>query len=79
VTSLPLAWRVASAREHESLPSRPCSTRSHARGFKPATAALDMGYDVNPVYDACHERGIVPVIPLRKTIAVKRGEHGAPL
>ena len=33
---------------------------------------------MNPVYDACHERGVVPVIPLRKTIAVKRGEHGAP-
>src|SRR5438876_8278080 len=29
-------------------------------------------------YDACQARGIVPVIPLRKTTAVKRGEHGAP-
>jgi hypothetical protein len=78
VTGLPFAWRVASAREHESLSVPALLDRIQARGFKPETAALDMGYDVNHVYDACHERGVLPVIPLRKTVAVKRGEHGAP-
>jgi len=78
LTGLPLAWEVKSAREHESLSVPALLDALGARGFAPRTAALDMGYDVNPVYDACQARGIVPVIPLRKTIAVKRGEHGAP-
>jgi hypothetical protein len=30
------------------------------------------------VYDACTERGIVPIIPVKETHAVKRGEHRAP-
>ena len=77
-TGLPLAWRVASAREHESQSVTPLFDTIRARGFASETAALDMGYDVTPVYDACAERGIVPIIPLRQTTAVKRGEHGAP-
>jgi transposase len=39
---------------------------------------MDMGYDGRDAYDACTERGIVPVIPLRQTHAVKRGEHKPP-
>ena len=27
---------------------------------------MDRGYDNNRVYAECHERGIAPVIPLRK-------------
>lgn len=38
---------------------------------------MDKGYDNNRIYDACSERGVLPVIPLRQTTAVKRGEHGA--
>src|SRR5437660_8031747 len=34
--------------------------------------------DVNPVYEACSESGCAPIIPLRRTPAVKRGEHRAP-
>jgi transposase len=30
------------------------------------------------MYDACSDRGIAPVIPLRETTAVKRGEHRPP-
>jgi hypothetical protein len=77
-TGLPLAWQVKSAREHESLSVPALLGTIAGRGFKPETAALDMGYDVAPVYDACHASGVLPVIPLRKTTAVKRGEHGAP-
>ncbi len=77
-TDLPVAWEVKTAREHETLSVPPLLDSLAARGFAPETAALDMGYDVNPVYDACHERGVAPVIPLRKTTLVKRGEHGAP-
>jgi hypothetical protein len=78
VTGLPLAWEVKTAREHESLSVPALFDTLHARGLAPKTAALDMGYDVNPVYHACHERDVLPIIPLRKTAAVKRGEHGAP-
>ncbi len=46
--------------------------------MKPETATLDKGYDVTPVYEACERAGIAPIIPLRQTTAVKRGDHGAP-
>jgi hypothetical protein len=39
---------------------------------------MDRAYDVDRVYDECAERGVLPIMPLRQTIAVKRGEHGAP-
>ncbi len=45
---------------------------------RPETAALDKGYDVTAVYEACERRGVLPIIPLRETPAVKRGKHGAP-
>jgi hypothetical protein len=45
---------------------------------QPETAALDRGYDVVPVYEACERVSIVPIIPLRKTIGAKRGDHLAP-
>ena len=48
------------------------------RGFAPETAALDMGYDNNRVYAECEECNVAPVIPLRRTPEVKRGNHGAP-
>ena len=31
------------------------------------------------VYDACHQAGALPVIPLRKTPAVKQGKHRPPV
>src|SRR2546429_4586162 len=34
--------------------------------------------DLNRVYAECDERGCAPVIPLRRTPEVKRGNHGAP-
>ncbi len=36
------------------------------------------GYDANTVHDACAKRGVLPVIALRETPAVKRGEHKPP-
>ena len=35
-------------------------------------------YDKNRVHAECEERGCAPVIPLRRTPEVKRGNHGAP-
>jgi hypothetical protein len=64
-TGLPLAWRVESARHHESKFVAPLLDALHARGFKPETCAMDKGYDNTRVYAECEERGCEPVIPLR--------------
>ena len=39
---------------------------------------MDKGYDKPNVYFDCAVRDIAPVIPLRQTPDVKRGEGGAP-
>ena len=76
-TGLPIAWRVETARAHESSLVDDLLGRVRER-VQPETAALDRGYDVVPVYEACEPVSIVPIIPLRKTIGVKRGDHLAP-
>jgi len=48
------------------------------RGFRVETLIADKGYDFNGLYDACEDRGIRPIVPLRQTPAVKRGDHRAP-
>jgi IS5 family transposase len=65
-TGLPLAWQVESARHHESLFVAQLLDAVRARGFNPATCAMDKGYDNNRIYDECRERGVTPIIPLRK-------------
>ena len=77
-TDLPLAWRVATAREHETLSVAPLLDKLHTLGINPETAALDKGYDNARVYRDCTERDIAPVVPLRQTPDVKRGEHKPP-
>jgi len=66
VTGLPLAWRVETARSHESMHLASLLDAVGARGFAPQTVAMDMGYDNNRVYAECAERDVVPIIPLRK-------------
>jgi Transposase DDE domain len=77
-TDLPLAWTVETARAHETLSVAPLLDKLHTLGIDPETAALDKGYDNNRVYADCSERGIAPVIPLRKTPDVKKGKHKPP-
>ena len=77
-TDLPIAWTVRTARTHESSAVSDLLTAVKARGFVPETAALDKGYDVKPVYEACEQSGCQPIIPLRKTPAVKRGAQLSP-
>lgn len=36
---------------------------------------MDSGYDVGPVYDAFEARDCQPIVKLRQTTAVKRGDH----
>ncbi len=48
------------------------------REFAVETCALDKGYDNTPIYETCEARGVRPIIPLRQTPAVKRGDHQPP-
>lgn len=77
-TGLPLAWNVRTASNAEAPAAAPLLDAARARGFDPKTAAMDKGYDVGPVYAACEDRGIRPIIPLKQTPAVKRGDHRPP-
>jgi len=65
-TGLPLAWRVETARRHESLYVAPLLDALHARGFKPETCAMDKGYSIERVLDETRERSCVPIVPVRK-------------
>jgi transposase len=60
------AWRVETARSHESMHVASLLDAVAARGFTPETVAMDMGYDNNRVYAECNERGAAAIIPLRR-------------
>jgi len=77
-TGLPLAWTVETASVHESNFVSPLLDTVRSRGFSPETCALDKGYDVERIYAECIERDCHPIIPLRETPDVKRGEHQSP-
>ena len=77
-TDLPLAWTVETGKMNETPTVAPLLDRLHALGIDPETCAMDKGYDNYTVYDACSERSIAPVVPLRKTPNVKRGDHKPP-
>jgi transposase, IS5 family len=77
-TDLPLAWTVETAHDHETLPVALLLDKLHGLGIDPETASLDKGYDNNRVYGTCTERNVLPVIPLRETPDVKRGDHKSP-
>jgi hypothetical protein len=77
-TDLPLAWTVETGKMNETPTVAPLLDRLHALGIDPETCALDKGYDNNRVYGDCSERGIAPVIPLRKTPDVKKGKDKPP-
>lgn len=64
-TGLPLAWRVETARHHESLFVAPLLDAVRAKGFAPVTCALDKGYDAVRVHEECEARSVAPVIPIK--------------
>jgi hypothetical protein len=77
-TDLPVAWTVETARDHETRFVAPLIDTAKRRGAMVATAALDKGYDNNRVYAECMERDCLPLIPLRQTPDVKRGDDAPP-
>jgi transposase len=70
-TGLPLAWKVETARSHESNYVAPLLDAVSARGFTPLTCAMDMGYDNSRVYAECADRDVTPVIPLRRNSGLR--------
>jgi len=76
-TDLPLAWMVETAKANEVPTVAPLLDKLHAVGIDPETCAMDRGYDASTAYEACSTRSIDPVVPLKKTTAVK-GEHKPP-
>jgi len=77
-TGLRVAWAVETAKAHESKTVAGLLDEAKRRGALAATAALDKGYDVGPVYEDCADRDCLPIIPLRETPGVKRGDHLPP-
>jgi IS5 family transposase len=77
-TDLPLAWTVETGRMNESPTVAPLLDKLHGLGFNPETCAMDKGYDNGPNYQACEDHDIRPVICLKETARVKRGDHKPP-
>jgi hypothetical protein len=77
-TGLPLAWEVRTAKDAEVPVVPNLLDAAAARGFVPETAALDKGYDATAIYETCEARNIRPIVPLRKTPAVKAGKNAPP-
>jgi hypothetical protein len=77
-TGLPLAWQTRTAKANESNFALPLIDAARERGFKVETCAMDKGYDLGPIYDACEDRGVRPIMPLRLTPAVKAGADEPP-
>lgn len=77
-TDLPLAWRVETGKMNETPTVAPLLDRLRAHGIRPETCAMDKGYDNGTVHEACSEREVAPVVALRETPTVKRGDHKPP-
>ncbi len=77
-TGLPVAWETHTAKDAEVPVVPSLLDAMRANGFVPTTCAMDKGYDAATIYDECESRGIRPVVPLRQTGRVVKGEHKAP-
>lgn len=77
-TDLPLAWQVESGKVNETGTVAPLLDVLRERGIEPKTCAMDKGYDNGTVYGVCEDREVSPVVPLRKTPAVVRGDDKPP-
>jgi IS5 family transposase len=77
-TGLPLAWTVQTASESEHTQVPILLDDLISKGFATETVAMDKGYDGRNMYEACEDRGMRPIIPLKQTLNVFRGEHKPP-
>jgi DDE family transposase/transposase-like protein DUF772 len=77
-TGLPLVWQVETARVSETTIALDLLDRARARGFNVETCAMDKGYDTHAIHDGCMDRDVLPIVALRRTSRVVRGEHRPP-
>ena len=77
-TGLPLAWQVETAKDSELPLVSALLDIVEGRSFAPSVVVLDRGYDAEDVYAEIEGRDMRPVIPLKKTPAVKAGKHKPP-
>jgi transposase len=77
-TGLPLAWEVHTAKEAEGNVALTLVDAAQQRGLEINACIFDKGYDSSHIYDGCEERNIRPIIPLKETEKIKKGEHHAP-
>ncbi|HEV7563009.1 MAG TPA: transposase [Solirubrobacterales bacterium] len=77
-TDLPVAWTVETGKANETRFAADLIDTAQRRGLIAASAAMDKGYDQRPVYERCAERDCLPLIPLRQTPDVKRGDDAPP-
>jgi hypothetical protein len=68
---------VETARTHEASLADTLLAQVRER-VAAQTATLDQGYDTQPVHNACHANGMLPVIPLKATHAVSVARTGHP-
>jgi transposase, IS5 family len=78
ITGLPLAWEIHTATSAEMNIALDLVDKARSRGLEINACIMDKGYDGGFIYDGCEERDIRPIVPLMKTIAVKRGDHEPP-
>lgn len=78
-TGLPVSWRVETAAQNESPIAASLIDEARRRGATADIAAMDRGYDSGPLHAALAKRDCLPVIPLRETEKVRKGEHLPPL
>lgn len=77
-TGLPVSWRAEPANAFEGWQAASLLDEARRRGAIADTAAMDRGYDTPGVHADCAERDCLPVIPLKRTPGVKRGDHLPP-
>jgi transposase len=77
-TGLPLAWKVATAKDSEQTFALGLIDKIKTRGFRVQTAIMDKGYDGDPMHFWCMQRGISPIIALKETATVRRGAAKPP-
>jgi hypothetical protein len=77
-TDLPLAWNVRTARDHEAIHALPLIDAARARGFAVETAGWTRATTLARSTTGARAREMRPIIPLRQTPGVKRGDHKPP-
>jgi hypothetical protein len=77
-TELPVAWTVTAAGEPEQGEVGGLLDTVTRRGFAPAVAVLDKGYDGQPMHDACQSHDIRPIIAVKETPGSQGRQAPAP-